>query len=175
VADITAALYGTTGLVTTNPGIKNVIILGGNAAVPAAVETELNTAFGKWAFEKSGVKQAYTLVADYGPGLDKRKELPGTRTKITEEMREITTSFGTEYWYNNTFAGRLGYFYESKDKGSRQYLTAGVGFRFDKYGLDVAYIVPTNKKENALAETLRFTLVMMFDKKVKEDDSVTDQ
>jgi len=27
-------------------GIKNVIILGGNAAVPAAVETELNTAFG---------------------------------------------------------------------------------------------------------------------------------
>jgi branched-chain amino acid transport system substrate-binding protein len=34
---------------------------------------QLNTAFGKWAFEKSGVKQAYTLVADYGPGLDAEK------------------------------------------------------------------------------------------------------
>lgn len=26
--------------------------------------------FGKWAFEEGGVKQAYTLVADYGPGHD---------------------------------------------------------------------------------------------------------
>lgn len=31
---------------------------------------QLNYAFGKWAFEKGNVKQAYTLVADYGPGLD---------------------------------------------------------------------------------------------------------
>lgn len=33
---------------------------------------QLNTAFGQWAFE-SGVKEAYTLVADYGPGLDAEK------------------------------------------------------------------------------------------------------
>jgi branched-chain amino acid transport system substrate-binding protein len=31
---------------------------------------QVNYAFGKWAFEKSGVKEAYTLVADYGPGHD---------------------------------------------------------------------------------------------------------
>jgi branched-chain amino acid transport system substrate-binding protein len=31
---------------------------------------QVNYAFGKWAFEKGGVKQAYTLVADYGPGHD---------------------------------------------------------------------------------------------------------
>ncbi|MCG6859011.1 MAG: ABC transporter substrate-binding protein [Salaquimonas sp.] len=31
---------------------------------------QLNTAFGKWAYEKGGVKQAYTLVADYAPGVD---------------------------------------------------------------------------------------------------------
>jgi branched-chain amino acid transport system substrate-binding protein len=31
---------------------------------------QLNYAFGKWAFEEGGVKQAYTLVADYGPGHD---------------------------------------------------------------------------------------------------------
>jgi branched-chain amino acid transport system substrate-binding protein len=34
---------------------------------------QLNTAFGKWAFEQGGVKQAYTLVADYGPGHDAEK------------------------------------------------------------------------------------------------------
>ena len=90
-------------------------------------------------------------------------------------MQEITTSFGTEYWYNNVFAGRLGYFYESKVKGNRQYLTLGTGFRYEKFGLDVAYLVPTNGRESALAETLRFTLIMMFEKKVKENDSVTDE
>jgi branched-chain amino acid transport system substrate-binding protein len=31
---------------------------------------QLNYPFGKWAFEEGGVKQAYTLVADYGPGHD---------------------------------------------------------------------------------------------------------
>ena len=31
---------------------------------------QVNYAFGKWAAEKGGVKQAYTLVADYGPGHD---------------------------------------------------------------------------------------------------------
>lgn len=34
---------------------------------------QLNTEFGKWAFEKGGVKQAYTLVADYAPGHDAEK------------------------------------------------------------------------------------------------------
>ena len=92
---------------------------------------------------------------------------------FSEEMKEITTSFGVEYWYNNTFAGRLGYFYESKDKGNRQYLTSGIGVRYNQFGLDVAYLVPTNKRENALAETLRFTITMLFEKKAKEE--ATDQ
>lgn len=93
---------------------------------------------------------------------------------FSEEMREITTSFGVEYWYNDTFAGRLGYFYEAKDKGDRKYLTFGVGAKVEKFGLDIAYLVPTNKRENALAETLRFTAYMLFMKKVKEE-APTDQ
>jgi hypothetical protein len=93
---------------------------------------------------------------------------------FAEEMREITTSFGVEYWYNETFAGRLGYFYESKDKGNRQYLTFGIGAKVDKFGVDVAYLVPTNKRENALAETLRFTVYVLFQKQTKEE-APTDQ
>jgi branched-chain amino acid transport system substrate-binding protein len=34
---------------------------------------QLNYSFGKWAFEEAGVKEAYTLVADYGPGHDAEK------------------------------------------------------------------------------------------------------
>ncbi len=92
-----------------------------------------------------------------------------------EEIREFSVSSGVEYWYNNTFAGRLGYFLEAKDKGNRKYLTAGIGAKIQKFGIDVAYLVPTNKRENALAETIRFTIMMYFDSKVQGEESVTDQ
>jgi hypothetical protein len=91
-----------------------------------------------------------------------------------EEIHEIMTAMGVEYWYNETFAGRLGYFLEANDKGNRKYLTAGIGFRYNQFGLDMAYMVPTNKKENALAETLRLSLSVTMARKVTEDDSVTD-
>ena len=77
---------------------------------------------------------------------------------FSEEIHEIMASLGVEYWYNNTFAGRLGYFNEAREKGNRKYLTFGVGFKKNQFGVDVAYMVPMNKRENALAETLRLTL-----------------
>ncbi|KXK29813.1 MAG: hypothetical protein UZ12_BCD005000637 [Bacteroidetes bacterium OLB12] len=91
-----------------------------------------------------------------------------------EEIREFMASTGIEYWYNSTFAGRLGYFHEAADKGNRKYLTAGLGIRHNRFGFDVAYLVPTNKRENALAETLRLTIMLNFDSKTRETDSVTD-
>ncbi len=94
---------------------------------------------------------------------------------FSEEIREFSISSGVEYWYNETFAGRLGYFLEAKDKGNRKYLTAGIGAKIQKFGIDVAYLVPTNKRENALAETIRFTIMMYFDNKVQDEESVTDQ
>lgn len=93
---------------------------------------------------------------------------------FSEEIKEIILNMGVEYWYNKTFAGRMGYFLESEDKGNRQYLTLGVGFRNQKsFGIDVAYLVPTNGKENPLAETVRFSLLFQVKSKEKED-SVTD-
>ncbi len=92
-----------------------------------------------------------------------------------EEFQEIMTSIGLEYWYNDTFAGRLGYFNESKNKGNRKYFTVGLGFRKRAFGLDVAYLVPTNKRDSPLAETIRFTILLQFDKiRAEEEQSVTD-
>jgi len=91
-----------------------------------------------------------------------------------EELQEITTSVGMEYWYNQLFAGRLGYFYEAKDKGDRKYLTAGLGLRYQEFAFDMAYMVPTNNRNNALAETIRFTLMITFVPREKEKESVTD-
>ncbi len=93
-----------------------------------------------------------------------------------EEMHEITLSSGVEYWYNQVFAARMGYFLEATDKGNRKYMTLGAGFRKNIFGVDVAYLVPTNKKEHPLAETIRFTLLFQFLKNdsSKSNSSVTE-
>lgn len=94
---------------------------------------------------------------------------------FSEEIQEITTSMGVEYWYHEVFAARLGYFLEAYDKGNRKYLTAGAGFRKNNFGFDIAYLVPTNKREHPLAETLRFTLLFQIkESKTDLDDTVTE-
>jgi len=79
-----------------------------------------------------------------------------------EELREINHSFGLEYWYADQFAVRGGYFYEHPTKGNRQYFTIGAGFRYNIFGLDLSYLIPTEQR-NPLANTLRFTLRVAFD------------
>lgn len=91
----------------------------------------------------------------------------------SEEFKEITINAGVEYWYNKTFAGRVGYFSEAQLKGNRKYLTIGLGFQKNKFGFDIAYLVPTNKREHPLAETIRFGLILKFPPKFQED-TVTD-
>ena len=90
-----------------------------------------------------------------------------------EEMQEIMIALGTEYWYNNTFSGRIGYFYENANKGNRKYFTFGVGFRYNVFGIDFAYLVP-QRQDHPLAETLRFTLLFNFKPVSALDDSVQD-
>ena len=97
-----------------------------------------------------------------------------------EELSEITISSGLEYWYKDFFAARLGYFHEDKKKGNRKYLTAGLGFRYemakrDVFGLDMAYMIPTTIGQNALAETIRFTLFYLLPvKEGKQNDTPAD-
>jgi hypothetical protein len=94
---------------------------------------------------------------------------------FSEEMHEFMISVGTEYWYNDLFAARIGYFHEHETKGNRKYMTLGLGFRRKAFGIDVAYLVPVNKRESPLAETLRFTLLFQFPEvAVEKQESVTD-
>ena len=90
-----------------------------------------------------------------------------------EKMQELMIGGGVEYWYDNQFAVRGGYFHESKFKGNRRYFTAGVGIRYQTFGLDFAYLVPVTS-QHPLAETLRFSL--LFDLNMaKKEESVTDK
>ncbi len=78
-------------------------------------------------------------------------------SKFLEELSEINIGSGLEYWYNNILAVRAGYFYENKNKGARQYFNFGVGFKYNRFGIDVSYLAAL-KRNNPLANTLRFTL-----------------
>ncbi len=80
---------------------------------------------------------------------------------FSEELHEISYSLGTEYWYNQEFALRAGYFYEHPTKGDRQYLTTGLGVKYNVFNLDFAYIL-ANQQKSPLANTLRFSLVFNF-------------
>ena len=78
-----------------------------------------------------------------------------------DELKEIMISTGLEYSYKEIFSARAGYFHEHKDKGNRKYITMGVGFKYQVFGADFAYLVPT-EQEHPLAETLRVTLLFKF-------------
>lgn len=86
-----------------------------------------------------------------------------------EEIQEVALSVGGEYWYNNVFAVRGGYFGEHKNKGGRKFFTAGAGAKFMKnYAVDFAYMFPV-AQNSPLAQTLRISLSMYLNNKEKLD------
>jgi hypothetical protein len=90
---------------------------------------------------------------------------------IREELREINTSVGIEYLYNNIFALRTGYFYESKNKGGRQYFTIGMGVKYSIINIDGSYLIPT-AINNPLQRTWRISISFDFEKAKKDADPV---
>lgn len=82
-----------------------------------------------------------------------------------EELKELQFSVGAEYGYNNQFFVRAGYFYEDKTKGNRKYFTLGLGIKYNVFGLNFSYLVPSGSgvNRNPLSNTLRFGLIFDLD------------
>ncbi len=78
-------------------------------------------------------------------------------TVFKEELREINIGGGIEYFYSKLFAVRAGYFYENYTKGNRQFITMGLGLKYEVLTIDVSYLISTTQ-QNPLANTLRFSL-----------------
>ncbi|CAG4988589.1 hypothetical protein DYBT9275_00117 [Dyadobacter sp. CECT 9275] len=88
---------------------------------------------------------------------------------FSEELKEVALAVGAEYWYNNIFALRGGYYGENKVKGNNKFFTAGAGLRFkDRYAIDFAYLFPVTQN-SPLAQTLRITLGLYLNKAEKLD------
>jgi hypothetical protein len=94
-----------------------------------------------------------------------------TNKPFKEEIRDIVSSIGLEYWYGNMrdgfmFAVRGGFFYEDPSYGNRKFMTLGSGIRYDIYGFDFSYISTSifkNGENHPLDNTLRFTLSIGWD------------
>ena len=86
---------------------------------------------------------------------------------MKEELQEIQVSVGAEYWYNQLFAVRAGYFFEHKNKGGRQYITFGGGIRYNMFTFDLSYLLALSRTQNPLANTVRISLGMNFGKTEK--------
>lgn len=89
---------------------------------------------------------------------------------LSEELSEITVAFGMEYLFQDTFSLRTGYFNESKDKGSRRFLTMGAGFHLKAIDIDLSYLFSTSKVRNPLENTIRFSLSLNLDQSPAQPD-----
>jgi hypothetical protein len=84
---------------------------------------------------------------------------------MSEELKEITYSVGTEYMYQDSFAFRMGYFHESPVKGARKFFTLGAGFKYNVVKVDVSYLFNASNIKSPLENTLRFSLTFNFGEK----------
>ena len=91
---------------------------------------------------------------------------------FTEEIHEVTISTGLEYWFDNKLAIRTGYFYEHATKGGRQFYTVGGGIHYNTFGLDFAYLLPSQGNQNPLDPVARISLNLNLHElhKTKHDD-----
>lgn len=89
----------------------------------------------------------------------------GDAGSFSNELKEYQISIGGEYTYNDQFMLRAGYFYEDKLKGNRKYFTLGAGLKYNVFGLNFSYLVPSGNgvSRNPLSNTLRFSVVFDLD------------
>lgn len=113
--------------------------------------------------------QTDSIAGKYGKGamdgmISSFGDAPGG---FKEELQEVMLSAGTEYWYNNTFALRGGYYHESVNKGNRKYFTAGMGVKMNMFGINLSYVIPSGSgtTRNPLSNTMRLSLLFDLGKK----------
>lgn len=103
------------------------------------------------------------FAMDFGKLMVNRDSLgsdPLPRSFVTSWQRGGPEfSLGAEYWYEQVFALRAGYFTEPSRVGGRQFLTFGAGVRYDVFTLDFSYI-NTIESNHPLANTMRFSLLI---------------
>lgn len=118
-----------------------------------------NKIIGGWDLIESA-DSTYTEPLDGGVyNEDGEKELGSKDDRtISAEFEALIHSVGLEYWYNDMFAIRGGYYYDSEGKITTP--TVGAGIRYGNYGFDFGYTVA--EETHPLNNTMRFSLMLKF-------------
>ena len=145
--------YSTNG---TKYSLPTNMKIGGAATIDVDADNKLTVAL-------DINKVLVPIQASYDPNSSVVSSIFGSFGDGSNQLKDLSYSLGAEYWLKEQFALRMGYFYEDPSIGSRQYVTAGAGFRYQSFCLDVAYIL-ANPQTSPLARTLRFTLALNFGK-----------
>lgn len=139
--------------------------------VPTPQPVYVKNSSGQDSIYPDGSKQLETWQTSDDPVLAGMiKSLGDAPGGFREELKEFITNIGAEYWYEDQFAIRGGYFHEAKTKGGRQYFTLGVGIRYNVFGLDISYLKPIQQR-HPLENTLRFTLLFDLDAFTNQNNS----
>ncbi|MDZ7719017.1 MAG: type IX secretion system outer membrane channel protein PorV [Balneolaceae bacterium] len=85
----------------------------------------------------------------------------GSETVDVTLGQQLMYGFGLEYWYDELFALRSGYYYEHPENGNREFITLGAGLRYNIFGVDFSYIY-TLEDDHPLANTIRLSVLMNF-------------
>ena|SRR5450432_78497 len=133
--------------------------------------------YSSYSSDSAGQAQAQAAQADYRSkssinGWFNSFSAPGG---FSETLREFQISGGMEYTYMDQFSLRGGYFYEDKLKGNRKYFTLGAGLKYNVFGLNVSYIIPSGSgiNQNPLSSTLRFSLIFDLDNETNNSSGTT--
>ena len=114
-------------------------------------------------FDSTGSKPFYEAMVSSWGAIDVCRSAPVAGECQDVEtvglLRQITLGTGVEYWYNDLFALRTGFFYEDPYNGNRTFLTFGAGIRYNLVGVDFSYIYPL-EEDSPLANTIRFSLLL---------------
>ncbi len=106
-------------------------------------------------YESMGVMEA--LFNSWGS----YERFNGTETVNVSLGQQLMYGFGLEYWYDDLFALRSGYYYEHPENGNREFITLGAGLRYNIFGVDFSYIY-TLEEDHPLANTIRLSVLMNF-------------
>lgn len=74
-----------------------------------------------------------------------------------EELKEISLSAGLEYRFWDDFSLRCGYFHENKEKGARNFLTLGTGFKYQNINIHLSYLFSMSSIPNPFENALRIS------------------
>ncbi|TVQ66029.1 MAG: hypothetical protein EA360_07355 [Balneolaceae bacterium] len=85
----------------------------------------------------------------------------GTENVTVSLAQQLMFGFGLEYWYDNLFALRGGYYFENPENGNREFITLGAGLRYNIFGVDFSYLY-TLEEDHPLANTIRLSLLINF-------------